>query len=301
MKRLTNYLKGMMVLALIASGIVIPAPSAGAQQSVEESITLSPVSRKYTLDAGAVVKDKMTVVNDGKIAYDFVVYSRPYSVMDEEYNPDFTKTQSNADAYSWVQLEKTKYRIEAGATTEVNFTLRVPNKASPGGHYGVIFAETQPTEDAANNNSVARKKRVGMLIYATVNGKVINQGEVQSTSIPFWQQQPPLTATVRTKNTGNTDFIDTTVLTVKDVFGNTKYQASKEYTVLPGTTRKIALEWPGSSWFGLYKVEVEQTVLGKKSETAGYVLMLPRYIPVLFIVLVGIGGVYAWMRRGKKQ
>lgn len=295
-------LKGCMIFALVASTFALPPSSANAQQPSEsESITLSPVSRKYNLDAGATVKDKMTIVNDGKLAYDFVVYSRPYSVTNENYDPDFTKPTQNADAYSWVQLDKTRYRIEPGATVTVDYTLRVPEKAAPGGHYGVIFAETQPTDEAVAGNSVARKKRVGMLLYATVNGKVINEGEVLGTDVPFWQQQPPLAATLRVKNDGNTDFIDTTVITVKDVFGNTKYQATKDFTVLPGTTRKINLEWPGASWFGLYKVEIAQTVLGQKSESGGYVLMLPRYIPVLFLVLIIIGGVYAWMRRGKKK
>ena len=296
-----RILRGILAAIIVVSGTAGIGSTVHAQQAADiESITLSPVSRKFQVQAGETVKDKMTVVNDGKIDYDFIVYSRPYSVTNEEYQPNFTQPKANADAYSWVKLDTTRFHLKAGETTVVEYSLQVPERAAPGGHYGVIFAETQPTAQQSEGNSVVRKKRVGTLLYATVNGKVINEGEVVSTTIPFWQQQPPLTATMRVKNTGNTDFTDDTVITVKDIFGNTKFQATKQHTVLPNTTRKIVLEWPGSSWFGLYNVEVSQKVLGETSRTSGYVLMLPRYIPLLAVGVLAIGGVYAWLRHRKK-
>lgn len=288
------------IAVFLASTLVSPYVGAQSQQDLVESITLSPVSRKYALDAGATVQDKFTIVNDGKTAYDFVVYSRPYSVNDESYEPNFTSTPQNADAYGWVRFSKTKFHLEAGATIDVGYSIAVPKQAKPGGHYGVIFAETQPTAEAINGNSVVRKKRVGSILYATVKGEFITKGQVDATSIPFWQFQPPLRAEAKVTNGGNSDFGDATVYRVKDVFGNTKYAQTKEYTILPGTTRKMMFDWKGASWFGLYKVELEQTVLGKKTTESGFVLILPRYVPVLLVVILLIGGAYAWFRHKKK-
>ncbi len=300
-----NGVKRVWAITLLLTMIMTSGATSGiaaAQQPAlvdNESITLSPVSRKLTLDSGTQINESMTVVNDGKTAYDFIVYSRPYSVSGEDYQPNFTKTPTNADAYSWVRFDKTTYHLEAGQSTKIPFTVRVPAKASPGGHYGVVFAETQPSKDQQNANSVVRKKRVGMLLYVTVNGAVVKEGSILSTTISFWQQQAPLTVQSRVKNTGNTDFTDKTVLTVKDLLGNVKYKASNEHTILPGTTRQVPLEWSGASWFGLYHVEVRQTILDKTTTTNGYVLMLPRFIPVLLVLIVITGGVYVWVRRKK--
>lgn len=294
-----NKLPGVMLAVAVFCSFYL-VQNASAQNVANESITLSPVSSKYKIDAGTSVNDKLTVVNDGKVAYDFIVYSRPYSVTNEKYEPNFTNTPKNADAYGWVRFEKTKFHIEAGSTIEVPYTVSVPKQAAPGGHYGVIFAETQPTDTQVSGNAVVRKKRVGSILYATVNGQYTTAGNMVSTDIPFWQAQPPLHAESTAKNTGNTDFANDTIFTVKDVFGNTKFKETKQYTILPQTTRKMTFDWTRSSWFGLYKVELEQTVLGKKSTNSGLVLMMPRYLPVLLLVIVIIGGAYAWFRRKKK-
>ena len=290
-----GVLAGVLLIAGSGSGAAYAQTPADA-----DSITLSPVSRKYSLEAGQTVEDKLTVVNDGKTAYDIAVYSRPYSVTNEAYEPDFTKTPANADAYGWVKFPKTKYRLEAGQSIEVPFSMTVPANAKPGGHYGVVFAETQPDEAAANGNAVIRKKRVGAILYATVKGDFITKGQLDSTHIPFWQPQPPLHAESRATNSGNSDFVNATEFTVKDVFGNTKFTQIKEFTLLPGTSRVMSFDWNGASWLGFYKVELKQTVLGKTSVDSGYVLLLPRYLPVLLVVVLLIGGAYAWFRHKKK-
>lgn len=290
--------KILLSLTIIATTIGLIVPSTAHAQTIDnESITLSPVSSKYKVDAGTTVSDKLTIVNDGKISYDFIVYSRPYSVTNENYEPNFTETPKNADAYTWVRFAKTKFHLEAGKSVDVPYTISVPKEAAPGGHYGVVFAETQPPESQAGGNSVVRKKRVGSILYATVNGQYITSGEVVSTNIPFWQLQPPLRAESSVKNTGNSDFTNDIVYTVKDVFGNVKFKDVKQYTILPQTTRAFSLEWKDASWFGFYQVELEQKVLDKKSLESGYVLILPRYIPILFLALILVGGGYAWFRR----
>ncbi len=276
--------------------------SAFAQSStLNESITMSPTSRKYSIDAGKAIEDKLTIVNDGKTDYDFLIYARPYSIQNNDYsNPNFTETPANADLYAWVQFPQTKFHAKAGETIEVKYSVRVPAGAKPGGHYGVIFAETQP-DDSQSGNSVVRKKRVGTIVYATVNGEYRNAGEIVGGSIPFWQVQPPLHTTVVAKNTGNTDFADETRLTVKDVFGNTKYDAVKSYQVLPDTTRTISLDWDKASWFGFYKVETQQKFLDQSVKNEGYVLLMPRYMPIALLVVLIIGGLYAYRGRRKSK
>lgn len=290
---------GLFVAATVA--LLASATIAYAQGEVRESITMSPTSRKYKADAGTTIKDELTIVNDGSVAYDFLVYARPYSIVDNQYdNPNFTAVTKYADLYAWVQFPETKFHIEAGATKKVPYSIQIPDGVAPGGHYGVIFAETQPSGDDASGNSVLRKKRVGAIMYATVNGEYRNTGEVIGGDIPFWQTQPPLSATVAAKNTGNTDFTDTVRMTVRDVFGNIKYDIKKEYQVLPETSRTMAITWDKAPWFGFYKVQTQQAFLDKTVMSEGYVLLMPRFIPFVVVIIVIIGGLYAWARRRKQ-
>lgn len=294
----------VMVVAMAVSSIVLTSVThaqSGSDSNMRESITMSPTSRNYTIDAGATVNDKLTIVNDGTTDYDFLMYARPYSIKDNQYDkPDFTNAAPNADLYGWVQFPQTKYHIKAGTSVEIPFNVRIPGTAAPGGHYGVVFAEVQPAAQQTSGNSVLRKKRVGSIIYATVNGAVEKQGNAVSTTIPFWQLQAPLQVTTVVRNSGNVHFADKVVLTVRDVLGNVKYRSAKEFQVLPDTSRTIVSDWNNAPWFGLYKVEVEQEFLGKKERSEGYVLMMPRFMPVVLLVILIIGGVYALRRRHKK-
>ena len=289
-----------LALMIGVAGIIPVIPANAAENDAsQESITLSPVSRDFKVDAGTQIKDELTIINDGKLSYDFIVYSRPYSVQGEEYRSDYTKVRPNTDLYQWVRFEKTKYSIKPNETIKVPFTIVVPAGAAPGGHYGVIFAETQPSP-AAQGTAVVRKKRVGMIAYTTVNGNYINRGDFLDVNLPFWQVQPPMSADVRVQNTGNTDFKNTLRYTVKDLFGNVKYDAIKQYPLLPQTTRNINVAWNQSHWFGLFKVEMTHKILDKENTTSGYVLMMPRFLPILFFVLLIAGGGYALYRRRKK-
>lgn len=297
-RRLALVIAGLSGALLFVVGIsnLATAAEPASDPITRESITLSPVSKRYQVDAGTIKTDELTIVNDGAVAYDFIVYARPYSVNDSSYEADFTAQKPNADAYQWVQFDQSRYNIEAGATIKVKYTLRVPQNASPGGHYGVLFAETQPKTQ--EGTAVVRKKRVGSLVYATVNGEYQLEGNHEKTVLPFWQTRPPLIAVTTVKNTGNTDFISKLGFKVSDVFGNLKFSEEKEYAVLPETTRDMRLEWGGAPWFGLFRAEVKTTFLDKPTvTTSGFVLLLPRWLAIVVGVVI-VGGVgYAILRR----
>jgi len=280
---------------MFVSGLFPVQVFAAEESNPRESITLSPVKERFTIDAGSTRPGEITIVNDGETAYDFIVYARPYSItpQDESYgNPDFTTQNPVTDVYQWVQFDKARYHIEAGKTIKIGYTIRVPQNAKPGGHYGVLFAETQPTDSSAGN-SVARKKRVGMVIYATVNGQYQMGGQALGTTIPWLQFRAPLTASARIKNTGNSDFVVNSTYRVTDVFGGEKYRAEQEFVVLPQTTRLLTLNWDKAPWFGLFRSEVKTSFLDQNYTSSSYVLLAPRWLLIVLAVAVAGGIVYA--------
>lgn len=294
-----GLIAGLTVFSLLSG---LPVHAVDPTDTIVESIVLSPVSKHYEVTAGSSTSDTFKVINDGKVAYDFVVYARPYSVSDESYQPDFISKPQNADAYKWVQFDKPSYHIEPGQTVDVPYTIRVPKGSTPGGHYGVLFAETQPSGDT-QGNVVKRTKRVGAILYMTVKGDVRTGGSLESVDVPFLQYNRPLTTAQRVKNSGNIDFTASTTMKVYDLLGGEKFSTTREYPVLPQTTRRAAVEWPGASWLGLYRVELTTSFLDTKSSSTHYVLLVPVWVYLTLGLLIGARVLYAVARRktGKKK
>lgn len=291
---------GLLIGLAVLSLPVMPAAAVdGNEQSAVESILMSPANKQYEVKAGESVTDKLRVVNDGQVAYDFSVYARPYSVNDESYVPDFTSEAQNADAYKWINFETTSFRLEPGAFVEVPYTIRVPKNATPGGHYGVLFAETQPSADQSGQ-SVVRKKRVGSILYATVDGDVTLSGKSEGTSIPFFQFNAPLTITERVSNSGNTDFIVKTTVEAADIFGGVKYRGQRESAVLPSTTRNVVSSWQNPSWIGLYKISYTSNFLDTKQSSTHLVLLVPVWVYATLGILIGARVLYVAAQRKKK-
>lgn len=278
LKRLGTY------LAILALLVVPTAPAQAATD--DETITLSPTAKRYTVDPGQTISDSITVTNTGSKEFSFITYARPYYVSGDDYTPVFSTVNKKTDAYRWVTFEGATYSAVPTATVKIPFTLTVPKNAASGGHYGVIFAETQPSSEAADQNQVFRKKRVGALLYVTVKGNNIVKGTVESTTIAPFQTQPPLSTKSKLQNTGNVDFVDKAKLEVRDIFGQLKYSTEREVTVLPETTRNVNFDWKEASTFGLYNVSVTHNYLNKSESKSGFVVMFPIWAIILLLGLI---------------
>ena len=293
-----RIITGLLAGLLLMGGLMPPA-TASAAESVDR-ITLSPVAKHYLFKPGEAKKDSFNVINDGDSAYDFSVYARPYSVgsTDEDYSPNFTAQPPNADVYQWVQFDKSQYHLKPGDSVEVKYTIRVPQNASPGGHYGVLFVETMPPAND-KENSIMRRKRLGLIVYATVKGTFKTDSSSQPISIPFFQLKPPVSASQTIANTGNGDFTVTGTMNVYDAFGTRKYQVTKDYTILPDSIRKMPFEWSSAPWFGLYKVQLTTKYLHHIDTKTSYVLLAPLWTYLVLGIIIIARILYALSQRKK--
>lgn len=278
--RAIKKIAGYSLALLFCVGVVFAQPIS----ALEESITLSPPEKRYSIKAGETKTDELTVINYGDVAYDFVVYTAPYSVKDDKYTPDFTSPTDNGDAYKWVRFNQTKWHAEPKEMVHVPYTISASPGAPAGGHYGVIFVETQPA--ASDQSGVARKKRLAMILYTNVDGPTVTAGAVKSITSAWFQTTPPLRSDVVVENTGKTDFNAKSKYVVKDLFGTLKYANEKENVILPGTVRSIDHVWERPTWVGVFKVHSEVTVLGKTTIKDSFVVMAPKWL--LFIAILAI-------------
>lgn len=281
--------------------VLLTGPAAYAQSTPEpkESITASPSSESFKINAGDTRRGSMRIINDGDVAYDFSVYARPYSVTNELYNPTFSIIKQNTDIFRWVQFEKTQYHLAPGQTAVVNYIMTVPADAAPGGHYGVLFAETR--QGTSRSTGVVRQKRVGDLIFATVNGSYKTNGKLENFVLPNWQRHVPLTSEARVTNGGNVDFEVDATTTVQTVFGADKFRYHSNPRVLPGTTRLIIMNWESAPRFGIFRVTQQVSFLGQHHSHSGVVLLAPLWFAVVAPLIILFGAGYAIRNRRARR
>ena len=302
-KKGTYLLAGGLAAFFSLVGLMSFAYAAEDVDTVEngrEEITLSPVTKKYEIAAGDSTRGSFTVLNTGDVEFSFIVYAKPYSVSGSNYDANYSdESAPRADAYDWVVFDTAEGTLAPQESMEIGYTVDMPLDAGLGGHYAVLFAETQPSEDV-EGNQIIRKKRVGSVLRVNVSGDINEQGSVVGSTIPGFISSPPLKTTLDVKNDGNVDFIAQTTITVSDIFGNVKYRNVKSDTIVfPDTTRAIEQEWADASWLGYYNVKLEADYLTGGFTTFGRVLIVPRWLIALLVILI-TGGAYAAFARRRR-
>lgn len=266
----------------------------------QERLTLSPAVSKPSLKAGTAHEDAIEVINDGTTDYTFTVYSAPFSVKDEAYDPDFVTINERTRSFEWVQFGQEVYALKAGERVKVPYTIAVPQNAAPGGHYSVIFAEAQP----AKNSQIARKKRVGNLLYMTIEGDVKEAGYVEDVSLPLLYAKPPIITDIRMTNTGNVHFEANLQTTYRSIFGKQYLTYNQEVIIMPGTTRRVPMTWEKPPTFGVFRVQSKATFLGNTEQLeTKYVILLPMPVRIAFavVLLVGIAALVLRKKQQKKN
>ena len=280
--------------SLISLGHLLAAQKIG--------ISVTPASKRYDLRPGQTVQGNFTIRNGGDIAVDYKLSVTPLNIKNEQYEKDYSKVTA-IDASSWIKLNHSTGKLERGGKRVVSFTLTVPQDAAPGGHYAVAFAETIIPKGVQADSSVKSTQRVGELFYIAVSGDLKTSGSVAGWDSAFWQNEPPLLATLRMKNDGNTHYDANYSVQVTDVFGNVKTQMKGENIILPDTTRRIDITWNSAPDFGLYKVGGSVNFAGKDPALPSqYVLMLTsKFFMTMFAGLLTILLAAYVLRHSKKS
>ena len=285
-------LTAALIAALLNIGVTNTVSAAEG-----ESIVMSPASSQLQLNAGETSKKSFSIINDGTVTLDFKVYAAPYSVKNDSYTPDFTSERANTDIYSWITFSQKSWKLEPGKTVEIFYEISVPRDAAPGGHYGVIFAETQANNQ--DQGQIKRQKRVGAIMYGVVNGDYIQAGREIETVIPSFKIGGVPSAMMTVENTGNAHFVSKETFRVKNILGEKVYERTMEHIILPKTTRDIGLVWEKGANLGWYTVETQSVILGKTVSHSGLVFVAPLWFLVI-VALVIFGIIYMLWRRFRR-
>jgi hypothetical protein len=152
----------------------------------------------------------------------------------------------------WLNIHPMEFELYPDEIRSINYTITVPADAV-GGHYAVVFFETDMGVQEIKGMNVKVKGRVGSLIYVESDGNVMRQGEVTNLNVSPPSKGEPLKIEVAFANKGNVDLIAKGTFHVIDSAGNifVRDKLTEIYT-LPGDQVKSVTTWSGNLEKGEY-------------------------------------------------
>jgi hypothetical protein len=169
-------------------------------------------------------------------------------------DPNVEKT--SFELSQWISLDTAQVDVPKGQERTITFTIKAPDNASPGSHFGGIFVSVQPPKLRESGASVGYE--VANIISIRIAGDAVEKAEIRQFSTDnYIYGKPQVTFNVKMENTGNTLLRPTGPLEITNMFG--KQVASLSFNkdlsgVFPGTTREFTLPWTETgTMFGRYE------------------------------------------------
>ncbi len=204
-------MRPVLTFLLVASAVLVAAT--GARAAVNEpgiGIRLleapsdrreDPRARSYIIDhviPGKTITRRVEVSNGTSRPVSIKVYAGGAELKDGTFQP-LEETESN-ELTTWTKVGPSAVDLAPGQRASANVTIAIPDDASPGERYGVVWAQLSSAPDA---RGVTQVNRVGVRIYLSVGPGGEPASDFSITSLTAKKNPdgtPVVTAEVR--NTG---------------------------------------------------------------------------------------------------
>lgn len=253
------------IIALILGGLFwIPATSA---------LTVSGSKYMETLPPGAVDSHMITVGIDGT----GVTTDVALEVMGFANSPDGSYTPLTAaedtgpfSARTFITLDKNKVHLVPGTQETINATITVPQDATSGGRYAIIYIQSLPEE----KGSVGIITAIAVPILITISGsQPIETGKISDLSVGKIVSGQPFTISTAVQNTGNHHYYHLTdTVEISGANGDIARGSvgPVAYAVIPGNTVQFKVPVDSPLTVGTYTVKStvtkeNGTILDQKS------------------------------------
>ncbi len=323
-------IKGSLAALLTLPLLLIGAYPATAQDSVR--ITVSPPSFDFGLNPGASETNVIKVINPSTVDVELEVKTENIRGANELGQVQLTEEETEFSLSTWVTASPSRFRLKAGESRTVSFTINVPANAEPGGHYGSILVGTVAAEGTATGSQTVQ--RIGSLLLVRVAGQANEDAIVTSfapkTFVGEWEEikssdnttnfyiprgekleeeapasyfsSGPVAFDLRFKNNGNIHVQPSGFVTIYNVFGKKVAELAVEpKNVFPGVERRLTVLWPEKKlWGGFYTAKLV-AVYGQSnqpltSETSFWAFPL---IPAIVIAAALLFVIFARKRLAK--
>jgi hypothetical protein len=270
---------------------------------------MSPLVLELQGNPGDTVTGSFFVTNHSSLAtnIDLKVENFYYDENDQMQlikPEDFSKIELKQFALSqWIEIPDV-LSISKDSRQPVNFSIKIPEDASLGGKYGVIFVnQGGDLNDEVSGFGI--QGNVGILVLLTlpggkdlpgelveklVSGKLVGLNDFDKKFFFFGKKllvNGPVDFRFKFKNNSLTHYVPKGVVTVKNFFGKTlDVIAVDEKRIFPGGSRNLYARWDRQFLFGIYKAKLDvQDNLHNHFYSTRYFVGAPILLILLIVTL----------------
>lgn len=272
-------LRYCIVVSVIVSLFISTVASAVDASQKDRGLLITPLRDYIDVDPGKTADHKVGVANLTPNPMDITLYVEQFSVADYTYDYTF-----DAPKEDWIKLQTTQLHLASGSSKEVPYTITVPKKGIPGGHYFTIFASAKVGD--------GKEIRAAVVLYVTVSGDLIQTSKIKKEEIPAISFGGDIPFSLDVRDTGNTHFFIYVSGRLETWWGS-QSAVEMAHLLLPKTTRTVGSEIASPVFPGVYKaVYGYRTERGERTERSKMIVYLPPWsiaIPVglaWFIILL---------------
>lgn len=280
--------------------------SAEAQQT--SGVKLLPATIEQSADPGEVINKTISITNTSDQEKTFYFGVKDISGVQNENQPIFARDgleKTGFELSTWVSLPEEPITLAPDQEGSFDVVITVPDDATPGSHFGGIFASVEAPKLRTIGAGVGYE--VGAIISIRISGDVIENARIRefSTDKLIYSSQN-VEFTTRVENSGNVLIRPVGPIAIRNMFGKDVGSVvvnASQGGVFPGTERTFTTTWEGDGiGFGRYQA-VTALAFGEvgsintiDASVSFWILPMNIILPILGILLLAILILYVVVR-----
>ena len=210
------------------------APAAGAQGF---AAYISPPRFEVQTQAGESLRQVLEIQHVGREKGNYRIYTNDWT-LGPDNGATFTDALAPDSCRPWVAIERRELTIEPGARYRYRFQIDPPAGTAPRECRFAVMVEGLNPAQVKGALSFPVSGRIGVIVYARI-GNAAPQLSLKSQQVATVNGQP--TATFDVINAGNASGRLEGFVNATDASGQSFEMSPADLPILPGETRRIAL------------------------------------------------------------
>jgi hypothetical protein len=308
-----SFLFACSIALLLVGFAYTSSPLLHAQSKSVAGIGLKPAVIEDNAAPGEEQKHTVSVTNLSSATQTYYLSLRDIIGVEDGGVPIFADEGQEKTGYElveWVSLSVNELTIAPGEEKTVDVTIKVPDNATPGSHFGGVFVSMTPPRLRETGAAVGYE--VANIISLRVDGDVVVNAQIRAFSTSnFIHSTPKVEFNARVENKGTVLIKPFGPIEIRNMFG-TKVASltlnESKAGIFPLTERPFTVVWENESGgFGRYEAVVSM-LYGEQdrqstisSTTSFWILPLKIILPALgalaFILAVTYISIKLYIRR----
>ena len=255
--------------------------------------SVSPMTQSIILVPGDQYKGTFKVVNPNSNEQDLIytIEKRSFYV-DEEYNT--TYDESDSPIVDWTRINTGESgTIKPNESSDVTFTIDVPESTPAGGQYLAFRVMSQPTginSEVSNGTAIQEQLVITHLVFAEIAGNTIRNGSIDNISVPSLLTSGDIFGESTITNAGNIHGVANYKLQVFPLFSDEEIYTNEEKpdrrTILPDRTLYNKIAWNETPSIGIFNVVYTVEFEGSSAQVSKLVIVCPIWLMVVILIII---------------